>query len=393
MQSKMTFSYDSKPILTTMNDIANTGKQGSIELQPSYQRGFVWEDDFKNKLIYSIIRQFPIGAITLRANEGIREVVDGQQRLTTIFNFVNDDFFVSGSYAKKIIQYISNYMSTSNEDDINLKRLEKKLSNKTGARFKYSNLPQNIKRNFDAYNISLTNISDAHDDEIREFFRFLQNQERLRAGEIIKSFPSTVLEDYISKISNLDSFLGKINFKSNKRHDFDKHFYSVIGLLSKSINYGVTDKIVMDFALTVSLPLENENLVDNMINNINKIIRDDTIDKRTLYSANVRSTKYLLLVLAFNLIDVEKDLLNKISNLAKLNNKFSVFNSAIEGKENTAFQDYDKQVIDELRKITLISKGSHTFDKVKEQMIVLAYYIDNFNDKKTMSYQESRKNK
>lgn len=149
----------------------------------------------------------------------------------------------------------------------------------------------------------------------------------------------------------------------------------------------------MDFALTVSLPLENENLVDNMINNINKIIRDDTIDKRTLYSANVRSTKYLLLVLAFNLIDVEKDLLNKISNLAKLNDKFSVFNSAIEGKENTAFQDYDKQVIDELRKITLISKGSHTFDKVKEQMILLAYYIDNFNDKKTMSYQESRKNK
>lgn len=384
MQSTMTFGYDSKPILTTINDISNSGKQGGINLQPSYQRGFVWEDDFKNKLIYSIIRQFPIGAITLRANNGIREVVDGQQRLTTIYNFVNNEFSVSGPYAKKIIEYINEYMSSS--DDDNLNKLKKKLSNKTGAQFKYSNLPENIKRNFEAYNISFTNISNAQDSEIREFFRFLQNQERLRAGEIIKSFPSTTLEDYLSKISNLDSFLRKINFKNNNRHDFDKHFYSIIGLLSKNINYGVTDKNVMNFALTVSKPLANNDLINNMINGINKIIADTTVPDNTIISSNIRSTKYLLLLLAFDLFDFDNPTAQKLKNLSSLNDKFSVFNSAIEGKEQTAFAGYDVKVIDDLRKITLISKGSHPFTKVKEQMIVLSHYVKNFNDEDTIPY-------
>ena len=44
-----------------------------------------------------------------------------------------------------------------------------------------------------AYNISITNITNATDDEIAEYFRYLQNQERLRAGEIINSVPETKL--------------------------------------------------------------------------------------------------------------------------------------------------------------------------------------------------------
>ncbi|WP_394456503.1 DUF262 domain-containing protein [Leuconostoc suionicum] len=394
MQSNMTFNYDSKPIITVMNDIDNKGRQGGIDLQPPYQRGFVWEDDFKNKLIYSIIRQFPIGAITLRVNDGIREVVDGQQRLTTIYNFMYREFVISGVYAKKIIEYIVEYMSETSEEnytvsqDKNFGKLKKKLSNKTGARFKYSDLPEKIKRNFAVYNISFTNISDASNTEIREFFRFLQNQERLRAGEIIKSFPSTLLESFLYKIDNLDLFLSKIGFKSNERHDFDKHFYSVIGLLSTKINYGVTDKTVMDFASTISQPFKNEDLVNTMVENINKLTANDTIKDGIISFANVRSTKYLLLILAFDFIDIENGLSNKLENLSILNAKFSVFNSAIDGRETAEFLDYDKQVIDELRKITLISKGSHTFKSVKDKMKMLAYYMENFKDKDTIPYQD-----
>ena len=65
-----------------------------------------------------------------------------------------------------------------------------------GKKFKlnYSNIPESLKRIIDAFPLAVTSISDATDEQVAEYFRFVQNQERLRAGEIIKSFPESILE-------------------------------------------------------------------------------------------------------------------------------------------------------------------------------------------------------
>ena len=64
MSLLMSFSYDSRPIQTLMNQIQNVNKRDGIDLQPSYQRGYIWSADFKDKLIYSIIKSYPIGNIS-----------------------------------------------------------------------------------------------------------------------------------------------------------------------------------------------------------------------------------------------------------------------------------------------------------------------------------------
>ena len=94
MTNIMAFSYDSRPIQTIINQIKNVNKRDGIDLQPSYQRGYIWGPEFQDKLLYSIIKGYPIGNISLRvrtdknAKGAMQEVVDGQQRLTTIYNFV-----------------------------------------------------------------------------------------------------------------------------------------------------------------------------------------------------------------------------------------------------------------------------------------------------------------
>lgn len=375
----MTFSFDSRPVQTIVNEIKNKGKQGSIDLQPSYQRGYVWSDDFKDKLIYSIIRQYPIGNISLRlTNEGIKEVVDGQQRLTTIYNFINNEYEIKGEYSKKIIEYIVDYMDTDDDKDLN--KLKKRLRNKTGVRLKFDQLPEVIKQNINAYNISITNIMNASNEEIREFFRFLQNQERLKAGEIINSFPATELEVYLDKVSDLDLFLEKISFSSNERRDFDKHFYSIIGLISGNINYGVTDRVVIDFALNShSEEFKNKDLLDNLIRNMNIITENESISKNMLTSSNVRVTKYLLLLCAFNLVDFSEDGDKKLKKLDEINIKLSAFNSAKLDILSTTFEGYSEEVIEEFRLITLLSKGSHNYNRVKNRMEILSYYVNNFD--------------
>ena len=92
MNNQMNFSNASVPVASVLNSI-NTVKFGGLDLQPSYQRGYVWKDDFKDKLIYSIIKSYPTGNISIRvlkdanAKGAKSEVVDGQQRLTTFCLF------------------------------------------------------------------------------------------------------------------------------------------------------------------------------------------------------------------------------------------------------------------------------------------------------------------
>ena len=59
------------------------------------------------------------------------------------------------------------------------------------------------------------------DEEVTEYFRYLQNQERLRAGEIINSLPDSTLEKYLDQISDKDEFFRIMTF-SNKRRYFDR---------------------------------------------------------------------------------------------------------------------------------------------------------------------------
>ena len=49
MLEQMRFSNASIPVTTVLNDI-NTVNFGGLDLQPSYQRGYIWKDDFKDKL-------------------------------------------------------------------------------------------------------------------------------------------------------------------------------------------------------------------------------------------------------------------------------------------------------------------------------------------------------
>ncbi|MBF0306872.1 MAG: DUF262 domain-containing protein, partial [Alphaproteobacteria bacterium] len=73
-------------------------KNDDLNLQPDFQRGVVWTDDKKKKLVDSILRGWhipPIHVVEVR-DKGTQEVLDGQQRLTAILNFVNGRFTVDG---------------------------------------------------------------------------------------------------------------------------------------------------------------------------------------------------------------------------------------------------------------------------------------------------------
>ncbi|RLA84514.1 MAG: DUF262 domain-containing protein [Epsilonproteobacteria bacterium] len=69
-----------------------------LELAPDFQREFVWTVKQKSELIESILMGIPLPMIYFfEADNGVLQVVDGKQRLTSLFQFIDDKFPLSPS--------------------------------------------------------------------------------------------------------------------------------------------------------------------------------------------------------------------------------------------------------------------------------------------------------
>lgn len=384
MLEQMNFSNASIPVTSVLNSI-DTVNFGGLDLQPSYQRGYVWKTDFKDKLIYSIVKFYPTGNISVRvltspnAKGAKSEVVDGQQRLTTIRDFVTNQYIIKSEWSKRIIEVIRDYYENAGVTDEKVEKLVSKLSNKGNVRLKFSDLPVIIQGNINSYNIPMTYIANATDKQVREYFRFLQNQERLRAGEIINSMPATNLENFLESITHKNLFLDKIGFSDN-RAEFDKIFYSIIGLFDLKISFGTTDKTIQGYAAKADTPSNGLERTNRMVEQINAII---SVDNVALSNTRKRFLKYLLLLAGLGYVDFSNSTMEKLKCLKEIDDKLSVFFSAKANVIEEEYKGYSKEVIEEMRYIALLTKGGHSLSRVENRMQILAYYVNNALNTKT----------
>lgn len=73
-----------------------------VDMNPTYQRDYVWEDSDKDSLLDSIFNHIEIGKFAFikndYSNEVLYEVLDGKQRLTTLLNFYENRYCYKGYY-------------------------------------------------------------------------------------------------------------------------------------------------------------------------------------------------------------------------------------------------------------------------------------------------------
>lgn len=72
------------------------GFHQKLDIRPPYQREFVYKDNQRNEVIYTVIRQFPLNVMYWATkSEGNFEIIDGQQRTISICQFINNDFSIN----------------------------------------------------------------------------------------------------------------------------------------------------------------------------------------------------------------------------------------------------------------------------------------------------------
>lgn len=78
---------DSYPM--SIGELAGLYKDGDLDISPVYQRMFRWDMEQQSTLIESILLQIPIPPIYVyQSEDGKWNLIDGQQRLSTIFKFM-----------------------------------------------------------------------------------------------------------------------------------------------------------------------------------------------------------------------------------------------------------------------------------------------------------------
>ena len=89
---------DSRKIYTELGDpevesLYNKSKRGRLIVQPDFQRQFVWDTTKASRLIESALLAIPIPVVYIsQGQDNLEYVIDGQQRLTSFFSFIDGTF-------------------------------------------------------------------------------------------------------------------------------------------------------------------------------------------------------------------------------------------------------------------------------------------------------------
>ncbi len=160
---------------------------------PDWQREKVWDEAKRQLLLDSILRGWKLPKFYFVApaiEGGSVEVVDGQQRLQAIFDFFSGELALSARSAKEF-----------------------------GAA-RYADLPLNLSDAFDDYTIEFDSITNATEEEKREFFQRLQGGLPLTSSEKLNAIKSN-LRDFCRKATKHSFFVSKVGVGDKRYAHFD----------------------------------------------------------------------------------------------------------------------------------------------------------------------------
>lgn len=161
MLNKANITWNVKQIVKMMN-------KGNITCENAVQRGYEWSVTRASLFIHSLITGYPIPPFYARKTEnGMYDMLDGKQRLTTLKRFFNNEFAL-----KDVPVACYTVDGTEMEVDIN--------------DCKYENLVDDFRDELDSASLTIYYFDSITDDEIAEMFFRLNNGKAVSSGTLTR---------------------------------------------------------------------------------------------------------------------------------------------------------------------------------------------------------------
>ncbi len=169
----------------TVSYLHDQYQRDRLNVQPDYQRSKAWSEKMKHELIDTVRNEWPMGLIMLNVDRrpdsdgrliDHYDVVDGQQRLRSLFEYLDG----AEDWTQK--------------------------SGKKGSHFQqYGALSEAAQDRFKMYRVSVALMKEYETDEILDVFSRLQNGRPLRIGEKVKALRS-VHKDHLRQLTEHNLF-------------------------------------------------------------------------------------------------------------------------------------------------------------------------------------------
>lgn len=313
-----------------------------IDLKPDFQRGEVWSISKKRKLIDSILRGWRIPPVHMIENgQYVDEVLDGQQRLATIRDFLANDIRIDG----------------------NLSPIDKNILEMDGLVF--SQLDNEAKRKFKKYSVTIVRLTEYTAEEPAELFFRLNQPATLTSAEQRNAF----IGDTRNQIRNLVEIFEEAGAKketigfSNSRMAYDDIiskfcFILEAGTLKKKItSMDISEKYRTNKPFNQSVITRAEEILLFFIESAKKSLNDYnrklSLNKATLFSWLIFINRHI------NKLDKEE--------LAELLYEFEHARHIVKGKE----------------KVNLFTNGDYQLDILKEYPFYQSMFLI-FNQRASM---------
>lgn len=255
---------DRRPTTQTIGWMRDMYKAGQLDLDPPYQRRSVWNLEFKQFFIDTILRNYPVPPIfvnveVLEDGTSVYHVVDGKQRLLSILEFLKDKFTVS----------------------------KKDYSPPNLAGKYFSEFEVERRKSFYNYFLPIEFFTELSDTEVTEIFdRFNRNVGRLNKQELRHAkFAGafiTLMEQLVDEPFWQDV---KMFGLADVRRMKDVEYISVIFLLTM---HGIEDGDDLDLYYAnyddeipnVGQYLEKYQTVKSMITNLQEVVKQTRLKNR-----------------------------------------------------------------------------------------------------------------
>lgn len=230
-------------------DLVNRVSKKEIDLRPEYQRNSVWKLYQKQDFIDTLLRGLPILPLAFNEIDSGYEIFDGQQRTVSIIEFINDKF------KTKPFLFVKN---------INI-----------GNKF-FSELPDNIKKGFETYNIPVLLVK-GNRREIELLFWKYQQGEHLSKAEQRHALSGKIKEQInILLKHNFFTYSCKFTDQDNKRFKVNELIEQIMVLEMYGIvdlDYRGIETLYIDYAFS-GIPTESLQQIGKILDYLFYSFRD-----------------------------------------------------------------------------------------------------------------------
>lgn len=272
----------------TIADVYQLIDEGKLILRPDFQRKFVWTHEHQEEFIDTVLMGLPFpeiyvceGEIDIKKMKTTRHVIDGQQRLTTIKNYIE---------GKKDKPYV-------------------KIPT-------YESLSDTKKRDFLSYKIVMRDIGSVDEETTREIFRRI-NLTKFKLDDI--EIHNAVYDGhFIQAAKTILSNVGLEKYGVLKESEFtrmaDLHFILLVMATVESGGYFAQDREVEPMIAKMNDEYPNKDHMISLLIKVFAIINDLELPVDSMW---FRKSNFFTLVveIAKNIVNLPSDFKKKLERL------------------------------------------------------------------------------